>query len=207
MALESFYEGCIVIGVTSKKFVANFTYFSAKPQASTSHCSSMRFACMEVSTVQVFLSCFQLANSGLRTSEKISTYPALELIAQQFKFSCRCHSFKPTKKHTTHKTRKLTSTCFFYGKMASSKPLRTCLANTSLKPLLKLPPAAQLCAQVHSSIAACKLSFRPMPCQLVKLSNPSQHHKRRIALRGLAFLASAQTISKIQYFCTYVKKL
>ena len=118
--------------------IIHHIYFSWKPKASTSHRSSMRLACMEVSTIQVFWSCFQLANSGLRISE-ISTYPALMLIAQQFKFSCRCHSFKPTKKHTPpHKTRKLTSTCFFYGKMASSKPLRTCLANTSLKLLLKL---------------------------------------------------------------------
>ena len=124
----------------------------------------MRFACMEVSTVQVFWSCFQLANSGLRTSE-ISTYPALKLVAQQSKFSSRCH-FSNQQQITddTHK--------FSYGKMASSKPIRTCLASHSLKPLLKLSPAAQLCA-AGAQLNSCMQAVISTHAMLASETQPS----------------------------------
>ena len=90
------FQGCCCGLLRGNMFSSFSIYFSSKPKASTSHGSSMRFACMDVSTGQVFWNSFQLANSGLHTS-KISTYPALKLIAQQFKFSCRCHSFQTDK--------------------------------------------------------------------------------------------------------------
>ena len=151
----------------------------------------MHFACMEVSTVQVLWSSFQQANSGLHIS-KISTYPALKLIAQQFKFSRRCHSFQTNKrKHAPHKTKK---------KLTSRHPHVSFMARW-----LRPSHYARATMRVHNSIAthaSCHLD--PMSCQLVKLSHPSQHHKRKNSARGLAFLASAQSISKIQYICMYV---